>query len=55
MNSQENLNYTDIKKCQRNYKKFKENHDLCLKELESNLTIKKLSCFGLNKKPQLVA
>ena len=55
MNSQEDLNHTDIKKCQRNYKKFKENHGLCLKELESNSSIKKLSCFGLNKKPQLVA
>ena len=55
MNSRDDLTHTDIKRCQRNYKKFKENHDLCLKELEENLTIKKLSCFGLNKKPQRVA
>ena len=55
MNSQEDLKQADIKKCQRNYKKFKENHDLCLKALEENLRIKKLSCFGLNKKPQRVA
>ena len=55
MNAQDDLCHTDIKKCQRNYKKFKENHETCLKALEENSTLKKLSCFGLNKKPPIVA